>query len=54
MSDMTVKGRWCDVIVLDVHTTAEDESDATRDSFCEELERVLDQFYNNRLVCFVG
>jgi hypothetical protein len=54
MSDMTVKGRWCDVIVLDVQAAAEDKSDATKDSFCEELERVLDQFYNYRLVYFVG
>jgi hypothetical protein len=44
MSYITISGRWCDIIVLDVHTPSKDESDDLKVSFYEELERVLDQF----------
>jgi hypothetical protein len=44
MSYITLKGRWCDIIVLNVHAPAEDKDDDIRDSFYEELEQVFDQF----------
>jgi hypothetical protein len=37
----TLKGRWCDIIVLNVHAPTGDKGDVVKDSFCEELEQVL-------------
>jgi hypothetical protein len=31
-------------VCLNVHAPTKDKSDEVNDSFCEELERVLDQF----------
>jgi hypothetical protein len=35
---------WCDTVVLNAHAPNEDKSDDTKDSFYDELERVLHQF----------
>jgi hypothetical protein len=39
-----LRGRWCNIIVINVHAPCEDMSDDIKDSFCEELGRVFDQF----------
>jgi exonuclease III len=44
MSYITIKGRWCDIIVLNVHAPTEDKDDDIKDSFYEEVEQVFDQF----------
>jgi exonuclease III len=44
MSYITLKGHWCDIIVLNVHAPTEDKDDDIKDSFYEELEQVFDQF----------
>jgi hypothetical protein len=44
MSYITLKGRWFDIIVLNVHAPTEDKDDDIRDSFYEELEQEFDQF----------
>jgi exonuclease III len=44
MSYITLKGCWCDIIVLNVHAPTEDKHDDIKDSFYEELEQVFDQF----------
>jgi hypothetical protein len=44
MSYITLKGHWCDIIVLNVHAPTEDKDDDMKDSFYEELEQVFDQF----------
>jgi hypothetical protein len=44
MSYITLKGRWCDIIVMNVHAPTEDKDDVTKDSFYEELEEVFDEF----------
>jgi hypothetical protein len=44
MSYITLKGRWCDIIVLNVHPPTEDKDDDIKDTFYEELEQVFDQF----------
>ena len=36
-------GRWCDIIVLNVHATSEDKDDDIKYSFYEEIERLFDQ-----------
>jgi hypothetical protein len=41
MSYIILRGRWCDIIVLNVHAPTEDKID---DRFYEELERVFDKF----------
>jgi hypothetical protein len=43
MSYITLKGRWCD-IVLNVHASTEEKDDGIKDSFYEEIEQVFDQF----------
>jgi exonuclease III len=43
MSYITLKGHWCDIIVLNVHAPTEDKDDDIKDSFYEELEQVFDQ-----------
>jgi exonuclease III len=51
---MTLRGRWCDIIVLNVHAPAEDKRDDTKDSFYEELERVFNQFSKYHMKILLG
>jgi isopentenyldiphosphate isomerase len=44
MPYIILRGRWCHVIVLNVHAPTEDKTDDVKDSFYEELEQVFDQF----------
>jgi hypothetical protein len=41
MSYIILRGRWCNIIVVNVHAPCEDTSE---NSFYEELGRVFDQF----------
>jgi hydroxypyruvate isomerase len=41
---ITLKSRWCDIIVLNVHAPTEDKDDDIKNSFYEKLEQVFDQF----------
>jgi hypothetical protein len=43
MSYIILRGRWCHIIVLNVHAPTEDKTDDV-DSFYEELELVFDKF----------
>jgi exonuclease III len=43
MSYIILRGRWCNIIVLNVHDTCEDKSGDVKDSFYEELGRVFGQ-----------
>jgi exonuclease III len=54
MSYITLRGRWCDIIVLNVHAPIEDKCDDTKDSFYEELEGVFDQFPRYHLKILLG
>jgi superfamily I DNA and/or RNA helicase len=47
-----LRGRWCNVIVLDVHAPCEDKRGDVKDSFYEEPGRVFDQFprYNMKIL----
>jgi hypothetical protein len=40
MSDTIPSGRWCHIIVLNVHAPTEDKTDDVKHSFYEEFERV--------------
>jgi endonuclease/exonuclease/phosphatase family metal-dependent hydrolase len=44
MSYVILRGCRCNIIVLNVHASSEDKGDDVKDSFCEELGRVFDQF----------
>ncbi|PNF23951.1 hypothetical protein B7P43_G10044 [Cryptotermes secundus] len=44
MSYIILKGRWCDIIVTNVHAPTEDKIDDIKDRFYEELELVFDKF----------
>jgi exonuclease III len=49
-----LKGRWCDIIVLNVHAPTEDKDDDIKDGFYEELEQVLDQFPRYHMKILLG
>jgi hypothetical protein len=44
MSYIILRGRWFHVIVLNVHAPTADKTDDVKDSFYEELERILEKF----------
>jgi hypothetical protein len=44
MSYIILRGRWCHIIVLNIHAPTEDKTDDVKDSFFEELERVFHKF----------
>jgi endonuclease/exonuclease/phosphatase family metal-dependent hydrolase len=44
MSYIILRGRWCNIIVVNVHAPCEDMSDDIKDNFYEELGRVFNQF----------
>jgi hypothetical protein len=49
-----MKGRWCDIIVLNVHAPTEDKDNDIKDSFYEELEQVFDQFPRYHMKILLG
>ena len=44
MSYIIQRGRWCDIIVLNVHAPSKEKSDDSKDRFYKELEQVFDHF----------
>ena len=44
MSYTVLRGRWCNIIILNVHAPSEEKSDDSKDSFYEESEQVFDHF----------
>jgi hypothetical protein len=44
MSYIIPRGRWCDIIVLNVRAPKEDKIDDMKDSFCRELECAFSKF----------
>jgi hypothetical protein len=45
MSCVILRGRWCHILVLNVHASTEDKTDDVKDSFYEELELVFSKFF---------
>ena len=41
VSYIVMRGRWCNIIVVNVHALSEEKSDESKDSFYEELEQVF-------------
>jgi exonuclease III len=54
MSYMILRGHWCNIIVLNVHTPCEDTGDDGKDSFYEELGCVFDQFCRYNMQILLG
>jgi hypothetical protein len=44
MSYIVPRGRWFNIIVLNMHAPTEEKSNDTKDSFYEELEQVFNHF----------
>jgi hypothetical protein len=44
MSYIILRGRWCHIIVLNVHAPTEDNTDDVKDCFYGAVERVFDKF----------
>jgi hypothetical protein len=40
ISHIVLRSRWCNIIVLNVHTPSEEKSDDSKDSFDKELDQV--------------
>ena len=41
---IVLRGRWCNIIVLNVHAPSEEKRDEAKDSFYEELKQVFYHF----------
>jgi hypothetical protein len=54
MSYIILRGRWCYIIVLNVHAPIEDKTDYVKGSFYEELERVYDYFPKYHMKILLG
>jgi hypothetical protein len=42
-----LRGRWCHIIILNVHAPTQNTTDDVKDSFYLELERLFDKLSNN-------
>jgi hypothetical protein len=47
ISYIILRGRWCHIIVMNVHAPTEDKTDDVKDSSCKEVESALDKFLNS-------
>jgi hypothetical protein len=54
MSYIILRGRWCHIIVLNVHAPTEDKTDDVKDSFYGELERVFGKFAKYHMKILLG
>jgi hypothetical protein len=51
---ITLRGRWCDIIVLNIHAPTEYKIDDMKGSFYVELERVFDKFPKYHMKILLG
>jgi exonuclease III len=51
---MTLRGRWCHIIVLNVHSPTEDKTEDVKDSFYEELECMFHKFPKYHTIILLG
>jgi hypothetical protein len=54
MSYVILRGRWCDIIVLNAHAPTEDKIDDVKGSFFEELEHVINTFPKHHTKILLG
>jgi hypothetical protein len=49
-----LRGRWCNIIVLNVHAPTEDKIDDIKDRFYEELEQICHKFPKYHMKMLLG
>jgi len=54
LSYIVLRGRWLNIIVVNVNAPSEEKSDEAKNSFHEELEQVFDQFPKYRMKMLLG
>ena len=54
VSYIVLRGRWCNIIVLNVHAPSEEKSDDSKDSFYEELDHVFNNFPKYKMKILLG
>jgi hypothetical protein len=54
MPFIILRGRWCDIIVLNVHAPTDDKIDDLKDSFYDELEWVFDKLLKYHMKILLG
>jgi hypothetical protein len=54
MSYIVLRGRWCNIIVLNVHAPSEEKSDESKDGFYEELKQVFNHFCKYHMKIMLG
>jgi hypothetical protein len=54
MSYIILRGRWFDIIVLNIHAPTKDNIDNVKDIFYEELECVFDKFPKHHMKILLG
>jgi hypothetical protein len=54
MSYITLRGRWCDIIVLNANAQIEDKGDDKKDRFYKELECVFYHFLKYHMKILLG
>jgi hypothetical protein len=54
ISYILLRGRWCNVIVLNMHAPTEEKGGDSKDIFYEELEQVIDYFPKYHMKILLG
>ena len=54
LSYIVLRGRWRNIIVVNVHAAIGGKSDESKDSFYEELEQVFDHFPTYHMKMLLG
>ena len=54
LSSIVLRGRWRNIIVVNVHATSEEKSDKSKDSFYQELEQLFDRFPKYHMKTLLG
>jgi hypothetical protein len=54
MSYIILRGRWCDIIVLNIRAPTEDKTDDMKDGFYKELERVFHKYPKYHVKLLLG
>jgi hypothetical protein len=54
ISYIVLRGRWCNIIVLNVHAPSEEKNDDLNHDFYEELGQVLDHFPKYQMKILLG
>jgi len=54
VTHIVLRGRWCNIIVLNVHAPSEEKCDDSKDNLSEELEQVFHHFPKYHMKLLLG